>query len=96
MKRSCWIPILALAGSLMAAETSKTNSPASGTNESAGAKTEAGTIPDATHKPVLTTNQVSLWHALKIIGTRPLDGPGGLLRQHLGSGAARHAVRADA
>jgi maleate cis-trans isomerase len=35
-------------------------------------------------KPVLTTNQVSLWHALKIMGTRPLaDGPGVLLRQHL-------------
>jgi maleate isomerase len=35
-------------------------------------------------KPVLTTNQVSLWHALKIMGTRPLDdGPGVLLRRHL-------------
>ena len=31
-------------------------------------------------KPVLTTNQVSLWHALKIMGTRRLDGPGTLLR----------------
>ena len=39
-------------------------------------------------KPVLTTNQVSLWHALKIMGTRPLDGPGVLLRQHLGDAAA--------
>jgi maleate cis-trans isomerase len=39
-------------------------------------------------KPVLTTNQVSLWHALKIIGARPLDGLGVLLRQHLGSDAA--------
>jgi maleate isomerase len=36
-------------------------------------------------KPVLTTNQVSLWHALKIMGTKPLDGPGVLLRQHLGA-----------
>lgn len=35
-------------------------------------------------KPVLTTNQVSLWHALKIMGTDPLDGPGVLLREHLG------------
>lgn len=35
-------------------------------------------------KPVLTTNQVSLWHALKIMGTKPLDGPGVLLRRHLG------------
>jgi maleate isomerase len=46
-------------------------------------------------KPVLTTNQVSLWHALKIMGTRPLDGPGVLLRQHLGREAPRHAVGAD-
>jgi maleate isomerase len=45
-------------------------------------------------KPVLTTNQVSLWHALKMMGTRPLDGPGVLLRQHLGDEAARHPVRA--
>jgi maleate isomerase len=35
-------------------------------------------------KPVLTTNQVSLWHALKMMGTKPLDGPGVLLRHHLG------------
>jgi maleate cis-trans isomerase len=40
-------------------------------------------------KPVLTTNQVSLWHALKIIGARPLDGLGVLLRRHLGGEAAR-------
>jgi maleate cis-trans isomerase len=46
-------------------------------------------------KPVLTTNQVSLWHALKIIGARPLNGPGLLLRQHLGDGATRHAARAE-
>jgi maleate cis-trans isomerase len=47
-------------------------------------------------KPVLTTNQVGLWHALRMMGTRPLDGPGVLLRQHLGGEAARQAVRADA
>jgi maleate cis-trans isomerase len=35
-------------------------------------------------KPVLTTNQVTLWHALKMMGTKPLDGPGVLLRDHLG------------
>ena len=35
-------------------------------------------------KPVLTTNQVSLWHALKIIGAAPLNGLGVLLREHLG------------
>jgi maleate isomerase len=39
-------------------------------------------------KPVLTTNQVSLWHALKIIGASPLDGLGVLLRQHLGGKAS--------
>jgi maleate cis-trans isomerase len=38
-------------------------------------------------KPVLTTNLVSLWHALKMMGARPLDGPGVLLRQHLGDKA---------
>jgi maleate isomerase len=35
-------------------------------------------------KPVLTTNQVSLWHALKILGSGPLCGFGVLLRAHLG------------
>jgi maleate isomerase len=40
-------------------------------------------------KPVLTTNLVSLWHALKMMGTRPLDGPGILLRRHLGEETAR-------
>jgi maleate cis-trans isomerase len=40
-------------------------------------------------KPVLTTNQVSLWHALRMIGARPLDGPGVLLREHLGNETAR-------
>lgn len=43
-------------------------------------------------KPVLTTNQVSLWHALKIIGTRPLDGPGVLLRRYLGEEATPPAI----
>ena len=35
-------------------------------------------------KPVLTTNQVSLWHALKMMNGRPLGGLGVLLREHLG------------
>jgi maleate cis-trans isomerase len=34
-------------------------------------------------KPVLTTNQVTLWHALKMIGARPLNGLGVLLGRHL-------------
>ena len=45
-------------------------------------------------RPVLTTNQVSLWHALKMMGTRPLAGLGVLLREHLGGEAARKTVRA--
>ena len=45
-------------------------------------------------KPVLTTNQVTLWHALTIMGTRPLDGLGVLLRQHLGDETARQTVGA--
>jgi len=39
-------------------------------------------------KPVLTTNQVSLWHALKIARAAPVGGLGVLLREHLGDGAA--------
>jgi maleate cis-trans isomerase len=35
-------------------------------------------------KPVLTTNQVSLWHALKMMNRTPLGGLGVLLREHLG------------
>ncbi len=45
-------------------------------------------------KPVLTTNQVSLWHALKIMDRKPLGGLGVLLREHLGDEAARYPVRA--
>jgi maleate isomerase len=37
-------------------------------------------------KPVLTTNQVTLWHALKLLGAAPLLGLGALLREHLDSG----------
>jgi maleate isomerase len=46
-------------------------------------------------KPVLTTNQVSLWHALKIIGGQPLSGLGILPREHLGetSGAVAGSQR---
>src|SRR4029077_10263334 len=44
-------------------------------------------------KPVLTTNQVGLWHALKIIGAAPLDGLGVLLHEHLDAvPAARDGV----
>jgi maleate isomerase len=37
-------------------------------------------------KPVLTTNQVALWHALKMLGAAPLSGLGVLLREHLDAG----------
>jgi maleate isomerase len=44
-------------------------------------------------KPVLTTNQVSLWHALRMLGSAPLHGLGRLLREHLGGEqTARQAV----
>jgi maleate isomerase len=46
-------------------------------------------------KPVLTTNQVSLWHALKMMGMPPLGGLGVLLREHLGGESTRHAVGAS-
>lgn len=36
-------------------------------------------------KPVLATNQVSLWHVLKILGADPMPGLGRLLRDHLPS-----------
>lgn len=45
-------------------------------------------------KPVLTTNQVTLWHALRMMNMRPLDGLGVLLRQHLGNEAAPRPVSA--
>ena len=44
-------------------------------------------------KPVLTTNQVSLWHALKMLGAGPLSGLGVLLREHLDDGRAQRLDR---
>jgi carboxypeptidase C (cathepsin A) len=60
MKMTAWILLLAPAICLRAADASKTNAPAAGTSEPPPAKAEAGTIPDATHKPVLTTNTVTI------------------------------------
>ena len=57
MKNMLWILLVTIATSLRAAEAVSTNSPA--TNAPA-AKNEAATIPDATHKPVLTTNTVTI------------------------------------
>lgn len=39
-------------------------------------------------KPVLTTNQVSLWHICKLLNLGPLQGLGVLLRDHLAPKAA--------
>jgi len=44
-------------------------------------------------KPVLTTNQVTLWHALKLLGAPPLSGLGVLLREHLGDAPAEQRDR---
>ena len=52
------ISLLALAVVLHAADVSQTNSPSAGTNTPA--KNDAATIPDATHKPVFTTNTVAI------------------------------------
>jgi carboxypeptidase C (cathepsin A) len=60
MKKHLWILSVAFVIGLCAAETPKTNSPAAGTNTPPAAKAGAGTIPDATHKPVLTTNSVTI------------------------------------
>ncbi len=63
MKKCNWILLIAFAAGLQAAEapkTNSTNSPAAGTNEPPAAKVEAGTIPDASHKPVLVTNTVAI------------------------------------
>jgi carboxypeptidase C (cathepsin A) len=57
MKKIIWILLMATAIVLRAAEAAPTNSPA--TNAPA-AKNEAATIPDATHKPVFTTNTVTI------------------------------------
>jgi carboxypeptidase C (cathepsin A) len=73
MKKYCWILLIAFAAGLRAADApqvNSTNAPAAGsprqsevtagTNEPPAAKAEAGKIPDATHKPVCTTNTVTI------------------------------------
>jgi carboxypeptidase C (cathepsin A) len=73
MKKLIWILLMAIAASLRADDAVPTNSPA--TNAPAGksdaakgekgdkgdaAKNDVATIPDATHKPVFTTNTVTI------------------------------------
>ena len=60
MRKTIWIALITLAVAARAADAPKTNSPAAGTNAPPAAKTEAATIPDATHKPVFTTNTVTI------------------------------------
>ena len=58
MKNLFWILPFALATSLCAAP--KPNPSVADTNAPAAEKNEAATIPDATHKPVFTTNTVTI------------------------------------
>src|ERR1017187_9009338 len=72
MKKTVWISLMALAVVVHAADAPKINSTNSsagsprqseataGTNEPPAAKVEAATIPDATHRPVFTTNTVAI------------------------------------
>lgn len=57
MNKTPWILLLTAATSLHAAEVVSTNSPAT---NAPPAKNEAAAIPDATHKPVFTTNTVTI------------------------------------
>jgi len=45
-------------------------------------------------KPVLTTNQVTLWHVFKLLGAEPLPGYGVLLREHLAKSSQAGRTRA--
>ena len=60
MMKYCLILLTATALGFHAAAAPGTNSPSAGTNTPPGAKSPAGTIPDAAHKPVLTTNTVTI------------------------------------
>jgi carboxypeptidase C (cathepsin A) len=57
MKKLIWLLLMATAASLRAADVVSTNSPAT---NAPPAKNDAATIPDATHKPVFTTNTVTI------------------------------------
>src|SRR5690348_8468929 len=60
MKATLWLLLTALAASVPAAEMTKTNAPAEATNAPAAKKSELAVIPDATHKPVITTNTINV------------------------------------
>ena len=71
---------------------------AAGTNEPPAAKAEAGKIPDATHKPVLTTNTVTIAGQrvtyVAETGMLPLLKPDGTSRR-VGFLRRLHACRPD-
>ena len=57
-----------------------------------GVTRQAALISKEIGKPVMTTNQVSLWHALRITNAAPLSRHGRLMREHLnGPIEMRHA-----
>ena len=60
MKTILGLLLVALAMDLRAADTVKTDSSSESTNAPVAKKSELATIPDATHKPVLTTNTVTI------------------------------------
>lgn len=66
MRRNVCAGLVLIASALHAAEAPKPEAPPAGTNASTAAKKEepkpppAGIVPDATHKPVLTTNTVAI------------------------------------
>jgi carboxypeptidase C (cathepsin A) len=60
MKNSLMILLMASVFSLPAQDVPPTNTPSGGTNAPAAAKAPGAAIPDATHKPVFTTNTVTI------------------------------------
>src|SRR6266404_2804176 len=60
MKNSLMILLMASVFSLPAQDVPPTNTPSPGTNAQPAAKAPGAAIPDATHKPVFTTNTVTI------------------------------------
>ena len=60
MKKILRLSLMMLAANIPAADVPQTNSPSADTNTPSAEKNHAATIPDATHKPVFTTNTVTI------------------------------------
>src|SRR5258708_3265428 len=60
MKNSLMILLAAFVVPLYAEDMPQTNAPTGGTNAPPAAKSPGAAIPDATHKPVFTTNTVTI------------------------------------